>query len=110
MTVLPDPPPEENAKTAGAWLRLYIAGDTPNSMRAQKNLAAALSAIDGDACLLNVNIIDVFKNARRALVDGVIVTPTLIGGVRTDRLQLMGDLTDGEKLGHMLSSLTKREP
>ena len=110
MTVLHNPPPGDNAKDAGAWLRLYVAGDTPNSTRARKNLEVALSAIDGEAGSLKVDIIDVFKNAKRALVDGVIVTPTLIGGVRTDRLQLMGDLTDGEKLGQMLRSLTMLKP
>jgi circadian clock protein KaiB len=99
-------PEDEDGRNAGAWLRLYVAGDTPNSARAQENLKTALDALDGQAAALDVAIIDVFKNSRRALADGVIVTPTLIGGRRTDRLQLMGDLTDGDKLDRMLKSLT----
>ena len=98
--------PGATGRTAGAWLRLYIAGDTPNSTRAQRNLRAALDALNGRASSLDVDIIDVFKSSRRALADGVIVTPTLIGGRQADRLQLMGDLTDGEKLEQMLKILT----
>jgi hypothetical protein len=89
-----------------AWLRLYVAGGTPNSARAQENLKAALAEMDGQGAALDVQIVDVFKSAKRALADGVIVTPTLIGGGPADRVVMMGDLSEGHKLTLMLRSLT----
>ncbi len=98
-------PGAANGQTSGSWLRLYIAGGTPNSARAEQNLKAALYQLDGTADRLNVKIIDVFKEPKRALTDGVIVTPTLIGGGQTGRAVIIGDLTDTSKLAHLLQTL-----
>jgi hypothetical protein len=100
--------PADAAKTTGAWLRLYVAGGTPNSARAEENLKAALGEMTGTSDAFEVQVIDVFKSAKRALADGVIVTPTLIGGGPVERLVIMGDLTDGTKLKLMLKSLTAK--
>jgi circadian clock protein KaiB len=54
-------------------LRLYVAGDTPNSALALANLRAVL-----DGRLHRLEIVDVLTCPERALDDGVFVTPTLV--------------------------------
>ena len=57
-------------------LRLYVAGDAPNSTRARANLHRLLS--DVDPARYTLEIIDCLMEPLRALDDGVLVTPTLI--------------------------------
>jgi circadian clock protein KaiB len=86
-------------------LRLYVASATPNSARAQSNLQAALKAIDGGTAGLNVEVIDVFEMPKRAMNDGVIVTPTLIGLGAGGRQTLLGDLSDTVQLRGLLDAV-----
>ena len=86
-------------------LRLYVAGSTPNSARAESNLLAAIKEMDAGGGRLELEIVDVFTHPKRALTDGVIVTPTLIGIVANGRKTIMGDLTDSAKLRLLLTSL-----
>ncbi len=83
-------------------LRLYVARDTPNSARAERNLMAALKDLGGG---LGLEIVDVFTHPKRAITDGVIVTPMLIGLRAKGRLTMIGDLTDTAKLLALLQSL-----
>jgi len=56
--------------------RLYVAGSAPNSTQAIVNLGALCRAH-----LMNrheVDIVDVFVEPRRALADGIFMTPTLL--------------------------------
>ncbi len=57
-------------------LRLYVAGDAPNSVRARANLRHILSDLDPGQYRLEV--IDCLDQPLRALDDGVLVTPTLL--------------------------------
>ena len=57
-------------------LRLYIAGDAPNSSEARANLAAILEQHGSDR--YELEIVDFLREPQRALSDGVIVTPTLV--------------------------------
>jgi circadian clock protein KaiB len=93
-----------DAKPA-AQLRLYIARSTPNSARAEKNLAAAIKEIDAGLDNLAVDVIDVFTSPKCAITDGVIVTPTLLGLQAAGRLTMIGDLADTEKLKLLLQTL-----
>ena len=93
----PNPAAEEGAATAPR-LRLYVAGSTPNSARAERNLRAGLAALADAPATFGLEIIDVFTHARRAMHDGVLVTPTLIGLSNQGRTTIMGDLTDSEPL------------
>lgn|GEM_PF-1946751 len=77
-----------------ARLRLYVARSTPNSVRAEHNLSAALNGLDGGLGRPKLEVIDVFSQPKRAIKDGVIVTPTLIGFAADKRIVLMGDLAD----------------
>lgn len=57
-------------------LRLYVAGDAPNSARARVNLRRLLTEVDPEKYSLEV--IDCLHEPLRALDDGVLVTPTLV--------------------------------
>jgi circadian clock protein KaiB len=57
-------------------LRLYVAGDAPNSARARANLRRLLN--DVDPARYRLEIIDCLAEPLRALDDGVLVTPTLV--------------------------------
>ncbi len=88
-------------------LRLYVASATPNSARAKSNLLAALEAIDGGTAGLKVEVIDVFDTPKRAMNDGVIVTPTLIGLGVGGRQTLLGDLSDTVQLRGLLDAVRR---
>ncbi len=57
-------------------LRLYVAGDAHNSVRAIANLTAICA--DRLKGRHRIEIIDVFGEPNRALADGIVMTPTLI--------------------------------
>jgi hypothetical protein len=65
-------------------LRLYVAKNTPNSSRAERNLMTALADRDAEYAP-ELEIIDVFTSGRRTV--------------------MMGDLSDSAKLQLLLSSL-----
>jgi circadian clock protein KaiB len=56
--------------------RLYIADDALNSAQAQANLMALCRTYLADR--YEVDLVDVFKEPQRALVDGIFMTPTLV--------------------------------
>jgi hypothetical protein len=94
-----------SASAAAVCLRLYVAYSTPNSARATSNLAAALDALSSKFGRPMLEVIDVFSYPKRAMTEGVIVTPTLIGTGRGKRVVLMGDLSDRSHLEGVLASL-----
>lgn len=90
---------------APVGLRLYIARSTPNSVRAEESLRAAVAELDGHGVQLPIEIVDVFTNPKRAIIDGVIVTPTLFALLPNRRITMMGDLTDTVRLHGLLRTL-----
>jgi circadian clock protein KaiB len=72
--------------------RLYIAGTSPNSRRALANLKAYCGKYLQGA--FEIDVVDVFRVPRRALDDGIVVTPTLLRLRPTPVLTLIGDLAD----------------
>jgi circadian clock protein KaiB len=95
--------PDKNIRTVGQ-IRLYIAGQTPNSLRAQQNLHDATEAMKDSAVLLNVEVIDVFKGPKRAIADGILVTPTLVAHYSGKRVMMVGDLGDASALRSILDA------
>jgi circadian clock protein KaiB len=83
-------------------LRLYIAGLTPNSLRAIANAKAVCQ--EHFASSHELEIVDVQWHARRALADGVIVTPTLLKLRPAPVQRLVGDLSDVAQVLLTLSS------
>jgi circadian clock protein KaiB len=66
----------KRAAKAPMILRLYVAGDAPNSTRARANLRRILT--DVDPSYYRLEVIDCLEEPLRALDDGVLVTPTLV--------------------------------
>ncbi len=105
-------PPMKSASgpgTATVRLCLFIARSTPNSIRAQRNLMAALARIDAlfdqDSLVFDLEVIDVFTDPHRTLSDGIIVTPTLIAHGAQGRISLIGDFADELRLSEFLEGL-----
>ena len=56
--------------------RLYVAGQAPNSAHAISNLRAFCKAHLKDR--FAVEVVDVFREPKRALLDAIFMTPTLL--------------------------------
>jgi circadian clock protein KaiB len=56
--------------------RLYVAGDAQNSAQAVANLTALCRAYLADRHAIEV--VNVFREPKRALADGILMTPTLV--------------------------------
>ena len=79
-------------KETGLQLRLYIAGNAPNSLRAITNLKAICDEHFASACALE--IVDLLVHPQRALADGIIVTPTLVKLSPLPVQRVIGTLSD----------------
>jgi circadian clock protein KaiB len=74
-------------------MRLYVANDAPNSLRAVANLAAICEEyLKGK---FKLEIIDVLEHPLRALADGILVTPSLAKILPLPAARIIGNL--GEK-------------
>lgn len=77
-------------------LKLYIAGNTPNSARALKMLKDILEKEWQGVYALKV--IDVLKNPQLAEEDKISATPTLTKVLPPPVRKIIGDLSDREKV------------
>ena len=77
-------------------LKLYVAGNTPNSMRALKTLRNILETEFLGVYALKV--IDVIKNPRLAEEDKILATPTLAKILPPPVRRIIGDLSDRERV------------
>jgi len=57
-------------------LRLYVAGDAPNSVQAVANLGVLCREYLADRH--EIEVVDVLREPERALADGVMLTPMLV--------------------------------
>ena len=73
-------------------LRLYVAGNAPNSARATANIRAICEG--HFAKHYTLEIVDMLTEPRRALADAIIVTPTLLKLGPPPALRVIGDLSD----------------
>lgn len=77
-------------------LKLYVAGNTPNSVRALKTLNTILETDFQGVYALKV--IDVLKNPQLAEEDKILATPTLARVLPPPVRKIIGDLSDREKV------------
>jgi circadian clock protein KaiB len=77
-------------------LKLYVAGNTPNSIRALKMLNNILEKEFQGVYALKV--IDVLKNPQLAEEDKILATPTLSKILPPPVRRIIGDLSDREKV------------
>ena len=83
-------------------LRLYVAGNAPNSVRAITNARAICD--EHFASEHELEIVDLLEHPRRALADGIIVTPTLLKLSPLPAGRVIGNLSDTNRLLLALTS------
>ena len=77
-------------------LKLYVAGNTPNSLQALKTLNEILEQEFQGVYALKV--IDVLKNPQLAEEDKILATPTLAKILPPPVRRIIGDLSDRERV------------
>jgi circadian clock protein KaiB len=77
-------------------LRLYVAGHAPNSLMAIANTRAICD--EHFASGHELEIVDMLEHPRRALADGIIVTPTLLKLSPAPVLRVVGNLSDASQV------------
>lgn len=94
------PPSTGAARNSLLSVRLYVAGDAPNSLRAVANIEDICTEIAG--LRFQLEIVDVLKEPVRALSDGVLITPTLLRLSPEPALKIIGDLSEKKKVSELL--------
>ena len=74
--------------------RLYVAGGAPNSARAVANLNALCRVHLPDRH--EIEVVDVFREPKRALADGILMTPTLVKLGPLPARRIVGTLSQTE--------------
>jgi circadian clock protein KaiB len=87
----------ETQKTSDMWeLRLYVAGQTPNSMRAFANLQKICEEhLKGK---YTIEVIDLLKNPQLAAGDQILAIPTLVRKLPEPIRKIIGDLSNTERV------------
>lgn len=88
--------PSPAALTTVVVLRLYVAGGAPNSVQAIANLEAICAEYLKDGHRLE--IVDILDNPRRAMAEGVLVTPSLAKLSPQPAAQVVGNLSDKQRV------------
>lgn len=77
-------------------LRLYVTGATPRSLRAIENIKRILE--EHLAGCYDLKVIDIYQHPALASGDQIIAAPTLLKKLPLPLRQLVGDLSDQEKV------------
>lgn len=77
-------------------LRLYVVGDAPNSTLALSNLSAFCRTYLPDQH--EIEVVDVFRQPKRALVDNILMTPTLVKLGPAPVRRIVGTLSQAQQL------------
>jgi circadian clock protein KaiB len=77
-------------------LRLYVAGNTPNSVAAFSNLKQICEMHMGGR--YRIEIIDLLRNPQLASGDQIIAIPTLVRRLPTPIKKIIGDLSNRERV------------
>ena len=84
-------------KKGERWnLRLYVAGQTPKSIRAFANLKKiCLEHLEGN---YSIEVIDLLKQPQLASGDQILAIPTLVRKLPNPMKKIIGDLSNQERL------------
>lgn len=87
----------KSANQAESWnMRLYIAGQTPKSLRALANLKQICE--EHLAGKYHIEIIDLLENPQLASTDQILAIPTLIRKLPEPVRKIIGDLSNAERV------------
>ena len=93
---------KRSPKPAPLRLRLYIAGNAPNSLRAIANIKAICAEHYGSRH--DLEVVDLLQEPQQAMADGIIVTPTLMRLMPLPVQRVIGSLSDTEQVVLVLAS------
>lgn len=103
----PNLDPQDGSAREMLLLTLYTAGNSLNSLRALANI--------NDICEdhfkghYQLEVVDIFEHPLRALVDKILVTPTLVRTAPGERLLIVGSLSEKQTVVLALQG-TERTP
>jgi len=88
---------EKGSKASDIWeLRLYVAGQTPNSVTAFANLKKICEEhLKGK---YTIEVIDLLKNPQLAAGDQILAIPTLVRKLPVPLRKIIGNLSDTERV------------
>lgn len=89
-------PADQDAALPVYDLRLYVAGQSPKSLRAIDNLRKVCE--EHLAGRFRVELIDLLENPRLARGDEIIAVPTLVRKLPEPIRQIIGDLSDTDRV------------
>lgn len=75
-------------------LRLYVAGEAPNSTAAIRNLGILFPGGEVSGKPVEIEIVDLLKEPLRGLADGVVLSPTLVRLAPPPVRRVVGNLSD----------------
>jgi circadian clock protein KaiB len=84
----------------GLSLRLFVAGDSPDSATAVANLKALFP--NDESSHVEIEIVDVQREPARAARDEIMVTPTLLKVSPSPRCRILGNLKNRDALLQLL--------
>lgn len=93
-------------REAGLSLRLFVAGDSPDSAIAIANLEALFP--NNGSSAVEIEIVDVQRDPDRAARDRIMVTPTLVKVAPSPRCRILGNLRNRDALLRLLGIELRR--
>ena len=98
MSDMQDPEEDDSALPEGkVWeLRLYVAGQTPKSVKAFANLKKICE--EHLAGQYRIEVIDLMENPRMAQEDQIVAIPTLVRKLPEPMRKIIGDLANTERV------------
>jgi circadian clock protein KaiB len=79
-------------RTGPHQLRLYVAGSSPHSLRAIQNVKQICDAeLAGH---YELEVVDIYKEPLRAVVDQIVAIPTLIKRAPGELRRMIGDMSE----------------
>jgi circadian clock protein KaiB len=89
--------PATDAEAEEQWhLRLYVAGQSPKSLRAYSNLMRLCDEhLDGR---YDIEIVDLLENPQLAAGDEIVAIPTLVKRLPAPMRKIIGDLSDSDRV------------
>lgn len=95
-TISSTPPAAESASDGHYSLRLYVAGQTPKSLAAIRNLTVLCET--HLAGRYTIEIVDLRVNPQLAAGDQILALPTLVRHLPSPLIKIIGDLSNTERV------------
>jgi circadian clock protein KaiB len=94
--------------SGASWdLRLYVTGQSPNSVRAIENLRRTCEEYMPGR--YRIEVVDLLENPRLAVNDQILAVPTVVRKFPTPTKKIVGDLSDTDRLLVGLQVRTPRQ-